>query len=94
MLSLLWRINHTISTMYCCWTSLLGIKGEQRLPSIPTLALRNNHFFASQATLFYFEQPIMDSFFTIFASSVSEETPSQIDFETRGGGSNGYCVIA
>jgi hypothetical protein len=36
----------------------------------------------------------MDSFFTVFTSSVSEETPEQIDFEHKGGPSNGYCVIA
>jgi hypothetical protein len=36
----------------------------------------------------------MDAFITIFTSSVSEETPSQVDFEGHGGAGNGYCVIA
>lgn len=50
-------------------------------------------------TLFHLTSIIaMDYFATIaahiFASSVSEETPSQIDFENKGGCGNGYCVIA
>jgi hypothetical protein len=36
----------------------------------------------------------MDAFITIFTSSVSEETPAQIDYENKGGSGNGYCVIA
>jgi hypothetical protein len=38
--------------------------------------------------------PAMDVFISIFTSSLPEETPSQIDFETTGGAGNGYCVIA
>jgi hypothetical protein len=35
----------------------------------------------------------MDAFITIFTSSVSEETPSQVDLEGGHGGGGNYCVI-
>lgn len=41
----------------------------------------------------------MDSFITIttsapFANSISEETTTQVEFESHGGSGGGYCVIS
>jgi hypothetical protein len=62
---------------------------EANWESPPTTnTLRNIHTFA-----LLLKSLAMDAFITIFTSSVSEETPSQVDFEGGHGGGGNYCVI-